>query len=73
MPSRRSKSTIVTNPNPAASRLPRQRGAFASSPPPPDPVTPLPRQRPGEIFRDSASVQVTNKATRAQRPKGGQF
>jgi|GEM_PF-4120598 hypothetical protein len=62
----------VTITNPKASRLPSQRGTFASNPPTPDPVTPLPRKRPGEIVTDSDRVEVTG-STKTQRPAKGNF
>lgn len=40
------KKTIITNPNPAASRLPSQRGVFRLTPAPPPPIEPVPRKRP---------------------------
>jgi hypothetical protein len=66
MPSR------TTYTNRKASRLPRGLGDFASKPPKPEPVTPLPKSRPAEVIRDSASVEVTGNV-RTQRPKDGAY
>lgn len=69
MPSR----TTYTNPRHAKTKIPRQRGTFANSPPAPEPNTPLPKPRPGEVIKSGPSVKVTNKSTRAQHPAGGNF
>jgi hypothetical protein len=55
------KNATVKITNPAASRLPRQVGEFSTSVAKPDPVTPVPRRRVGELIRSSKSVLVTNK------------
>jgi hypothetical protein len=62
--------TVITNP--AASRLPSKRGSFSLKAPPPPPIYPEPKSRPGEIIKDSEHVQVTGKP-RTQMPKGGRY
>jgi hypothetical protein len=59
MPHKRKPKTVQIT-NPGASRLPRPLGEYSPTPPAPEPVTPKPRRRVGESFRDSEHVRVTN-------------
>jgi hypothetical protein len=63
-------SVIVTNK--AASRLPGGSKNFGKDPAL-DPVSAKPRQRPGEVVRNSEHVRVTSRTLKTQRPKQGNY
>jgi hypothetical protein len=60
------KRVVVTNPKATTVRL-TSPTPFAAEPKP-EPVTPLPRPRVGETFKNGAGVRVTNPSAQRTKP-----